>query len=260
MKESPLKYRYFTFLYGFVLIVLLIPFLQSQFMLHREEALKGSFVYAQDVSGKWKTWHDASFQTGKENYLKENFGFRNTLVRLNNQIFYSFFKINRISGVVIGKEDYLYGSDYIFSYLGYNFIGEDSLRNTAIKLKRISDELDRRGKKLIVAIAPGTASLKQQFLPEKYDTVIRGKTNYDYFVKYANENQLNLIDFQAFFKIAMDTASYPMLPKYGTHWSSYGSYLSLDSLLRYISARTNVDLPKLILDSLEVVHEYRGAD
>ena len=109
----------------FVCLVLCLPMMQSVFKLFPEKhALHGSFAIAQDTVLNADTWFEKTFQEKEETYLNENFGFRNFLVRLNNQIDFSVYDNFHVNDVFKGKNDYLFSYGFYQGYSGKSFKGD----------------------------------------------------------------------------------------------------------------------------------------
>src|SRR6476646_5037661 len=90
-------------LLGLIVLILITPLIQQRFKLLNIKPLSGYFEPQADIDFNQKNWLTGEFQNQKEAYLKENFGFSNWLVRLNNQVNYSFFNETSTKDVVIGK-------------------------------------------------------------------------------------------------------------------------------------------------------------
>jgi hypothetical protein len=69
-----------------------------------------------------------------------------------------------------------------------------------------------------------------------------------------------VIDYNSYFLKAKDTSRYLLYPKTGIHWSTYGMLHVADSLVRYIEKLRNIDLPEIVIDSIEVNTKLRDSD
>ncbi|MBC7694187.1 MAG: hypothetical protein H7141_01945 [Burkholderiales bacterium] len=219
--------------------------------------LNGVVKSPQDITIKRELWFSNEYQEKKEAYLNSTFGFRNFLVRLNNQIVYSVFKKANANGVIVGKENYLYEESYINAFTGKDFLGEDSIKNIINSLQFISDTLKKLDKQLIVVFAAGKASYYPEFIPDKYLLKKHDKTNYKCFAEYAKITNLNIIDFNKWFVENRYKSKYPLYPQHGIHWSTYGTVLAADSLVRKIEQLRNIDSPNLTFTgvNMEQAHD-----
>ncbi len=249
MLDFKSKIRYF--LLAIIFIVLCSPFLISLFFSQNLFQLKGVVNEPVNITFDKHEWITAEYQQKKEEYLNSTFGLRNWCVRFNNQIAYSFFNKAKANGVIVGKENYLYEASYIESYSGKNYVGEDSIRNTVNKLKFISDTLSKLGKQLIIVFAPGKASFYPEYIPDAY-LPFKKQTNYSTFSEVSNTMKLNVIDFNKWFIENKTKSKYPLYPKYGIHWSIYGTVLAADSLVKNISNLRNITLPKIKITEINM--------
>lgn len=240
MKKLKPDYRHWLF--GFLIFLLVFPFIQAQFKLIKEKPLKGAVTIAANVKPTIKGWFNTDYQVKKEEYLNDAFGFRSTFVRINNQIAFSLFKKANARGVIVGKEKYLFEESYIKAWYGQDLIETDTISRRMKQLKVIQDTLALRKKTLILVLAADKGSYFPEYFPAQYDTV-KGPTNYETYVRYASENGINLIDFNRYFLENKTISRFPLYSKYGIHWTFYGSCLAADSILSFIEKARQIDMP-----------------
>jgi hypothetical protein len=243
-----------------ILSALWLPMLQKMFIGIKEEPLHGAFEKYENQDWAVDSWKAGTYQEKQEQYLNQNFGFHNSLVRLYNQIRYSVFKATNAQFMIIGKDDYLYGENYIRAYLGQNYLGKDSIQSMALKLSLIRDTLLKKNTQLVVVLCPGKASFIPDYLP---DDLLRQKTGNSNEPDMMNEfraKEIPVIDFNKWFRENHDKFKYPFYPKCGWHWSLYSQYFVGDSLVRYIEKLHGVDMPDYVLDSVTVSDENLSTD
>jgi hypothetical protein len=243
------KYNQYI-IFGIILFFLFIPVLQKHTRILPEVGLKGAIIAVEIPHLNIKKWFDASYQESMEKYLNEAFGLRNYFVRLNNQIAFTFFKKAKANGVIVGKHNYLYEENYIRAYYGEDFIGEDSILHRMKRLKFIQDTLQKMNKQIVMVLAAGKGSYYPEYFPDKYNTE-KGKTNYEYYVKFARETGVNYIDFNRFFLENKNLSPYPLYPRYGIHWSYYGACLVADSLIRYLEEKEGFHFANISLNEIK---------
>ncbi len=228
------------------IVILFIPFLQSNLKLIEEKTLKGFYIQNQDIEFKWEYWFSEKYQRQKELYLNENFGFRNTFVRLNNQILYTCFNKTRNKEVIIGKQLYLFNEHNIFAYLGKNYIGDDTILKKVKLIKKIQDTLDKLNKKLIFVFCPGKVRYTYQYLPEKYANIQKQKTNYEE-IRYQFDKH-NIRYFDAIqFLTTQRKYNIKIYSKNGIHWSVSSSIIVMDTLIKYIEKITCKNMNHLVI-------------
>ena len=242
-------------LFAGILMVLLIPMVEYEFQLVQTGPvidLIGAIVPEEDTVLTYDGWLSGNFQNKKEKYLNENFGFRTIGVRINNQIAFSLFTKTKAHGVEVGRNNYLYEKEYIEAYLGENFVGDSAINEQLQKLKFVQDTLQKMGKSLVLIFAPGKASFYPEYFPEKYDTVKKGKTNYEVFTRRSFDIGIKFIDFNKYFIENRGESPYLLYPKYGIHWSLYGACLAADSLIKYFERERKIDIPELYWNEIKV--------
>lgn len=95
------------------------------------------------------TWFDRSFQDKKNDYINNNFGGRNFLVRLNNQVNYTFYDKINVWDVFKGKDDYLFSEAFFKNFSGEDYKGNHFVDSIHLRLVKLNSWLKDRGSKLI---------------------------------------------------------------------------------------------------------------
>ncbi len=260
-RQRNLRFR--NLLFSFVVVILVMPGLQGMLGFVHEKPLSGAFTEtATPDFGEftWKTWLDGSFQEEYNNRLEQNIGFRNSLVRLNNQISYSFFRQANAEGVIVGQQSELFEEDYIREYTGEYFVGEKVWQKKARQLRAVQDTLSKLGKSLVIIFEPGKGSFYSDRLPGKYRNIAKTVSNYDVLSRELNNLGVNVLDLNQYFLSIKGKTEFPLFPQCGTHWSYYGSVLAADTTLKYLERLRGTDLPDLSIVSNEIGDTIRHPD
>ena len=234
------------------MILLLLPMLQASLTIFKLEPLKGAIETFEKPAFTFETWKSGDFQKNYEKYLNNNFGFRSTFIRINNQQAFSFYNEAKANGVLIGKENYLYEKNYLKAYLGTDFIGEKAIQSQVFKLRKIQDTLQKLNKDLLMIFAPGKGTFFPEFMPDYCAKQKRNKTNYSSYLAAMKSKNINYLDFNQWFLNMKSKSKYPLYGKAGIHWSKYGEYLAADSIIKVIGKMRQAEMTKLVLDKLEV--------
>lgn len=224
-------------LFGGILLAISVPMLLTFFPFIHFEPLEGSFQEKIKPELHFADVYTGDYQKNMEAYLNDKTGGRPYLVRINNQMEWWLFKATNVESVVVGKENYLYEKSYIDAYYGSDFVGDAHVQEKMRKLKQVKDSLESRGVKLIVTIAPGKASFFPEYFPDHYKQK-QQRTNYQAYVEAFAQSDVPFIDFRGWFDSMKSTSKYPLFPKGGIHWSSYGEVLAADSLIRFMNTLT----------------------
>ena len=238
-------------LFIIMMIGLFLPLFQQFAKIVEVKPLLGAVELEKRPTRSIDSWIDESFQESSEKYLNQEFGFRNWFVKLHNQIEFSLFDATNAHSVVIGKDNYLYEENYIKAYYGRDFIGDSAMQAKVDRIKFLQDTLGSLNKELLVVVTPGKATFYPEYIPDHLKSE-KSHTNYEAFIQLAKEDQLQLIDFNAWFVDQKEKSDYPLYPKTGIHWSRYAMNLVIDSLLSYVEVKRNIDLPDVNIGQIQI--------
>lgn len=250
MKQQPAYKRLKQTIFFGIIALLFVPMIQHKFRFFEEKPLNGSFALSSKPALTKESWFSGEYQEKQDKYITEHTGFRPGWVRLYNQWNYSLFDKAGASGVIIGKEDYLYEENYIKAYYGTDFLGEKKIAEITDQWKAVQDTLKRKGIDLVVIFAPGKGSFYPEYIPDSYKKVRSGKTNYEVFKNEFKKHTVAHIDMHSWFESMKKTSKYPLFPKTGIHWSAYGQYLAVDSLTKFVSVHCKKEIPRFVLDKV----------
>lgn len=234
---------------------------QKEFGIFPEMKLFGSFTPAEKPEFTIESWYSGDYQTSLDKYLNDNNGFNHFLIRLNNQIDYSFYHYIHAEGVIRGKEKELFEYDYIRSYTGVDYIGSKLMDIKIRKMKFLQTFLkDSLNIDFLFVLEPGKASFYPELIPDKYLKKSQPTNNYKEIVNLVNKYEVDYIDFNKWFTKLKPNAIHPLYPAHGTHWSIYGMSQAADSLLSYIKHRRNLKLRDVYVDSYSIEKKARRPD
>lgn len=223
--------------------------------------LKGAYKEAPLPKFSYSSWQNMKFQHKFEKYIEDHIGLRPQIIKLTNQINYSLFRELNPQGVVIGKENYLYELPYIATKAGRDYLGLDSLEKIANNIKYLEKELKKDSIELLVILAPDKVTFLPEYLPSKFVKRINAdSTNYKVFSNLLIQDSISHIDFNPLFLSWKDTSSYPLFPKYGTHWSSYGWCLAADTIVKKMEKLSSKKLNSISVKNIELSRKLRDTD
>ncbi len=202
----------------------------------------------------------AEYQDSLSNYLDNTTVFRPPLIRLFNESRFRLFNKSTAQSVVIGKNNQLFQIDYVREYTGDYFVGEELIRQRCNRIRYLQDTLSHLGVELLLVMAPGKATYMPENLPDRFRQKTAKNTNYQCFKKTCIEMGINTLDLQSYFLEMKDTASWPLYPSYGVHWSDYGMYLALDTFTNLATQLTTKKIPALTLSGIDITNTPRGED
>jgi hypothetical protein len=220
-------------------MILSLSLVQTLFPFSTGKELNGYAAASQNKpSLTLRAWLNGDYQSKMQQYLNDSCGFHNDFIRLRNQIYYSCFNICPNETVIMGKENFLYHMGYIDAVNGINYLGEDSIYRKVQVIKRLQDTLAKRGQRMIIIFAPGKGSFYPEFIPDRYLKMQQPHTNHATYIEACKHYNVENIDLLSWFVAMKDTATYPLFPKTGVHWSRYSQMFVIDSLIKYFTAGT----------------------
>jgi hypothetical protein len=245
-----MRSRLLTIILYFFLSLLLFAGIQGIFHPVKEKELWGEVPVSDSCTPTLSLFLDGSFQHCATLWLNTHMGFRNSLVRINNQVIVSLFNISPAKNVVIGKDHYLFQPGTINSFLGNDYTGRAQITGKVRRLLGFQRILEKQNIHFILVFCPSKARFMPEYLPDKY----RAKgthTNYDTYVDVIRSEgkELNFIDFNSYFLGLKDTSRVTLYPKAGIHWSNFSSrQYALDSLLGYMEHLSGKKHPRIITE------------
>ena len=147
-----------------------------------------------------KSFASGQYQSGIEQYSRENFGFREWAIRLYNQTNYSLFNQPTNRFVVQGKDgSTFFEESYVISYTGETYLGEEKIQDNTRQLKLIQDMLRTKGITLLPVFVLGKASYYPEIIPEEYIAKRNTTNNYQEYLKAFGQQTVEMIDFNKYF-------------------------------------------------------------
>lgn len=219
--------------------------------------LQGAFDKGEKPVLTSSAWFEGKYQQRTDHYLKYNTAFNGDLVRIRNQVDYSLFgKINTI--LTLGKENFIFDPNYILARTGKDLINDSAFAVKSHVVNKTLNFFSNAKIPVYICYAPNKANCYSEYLPEK---TIAGKlTNrmlIDSLVKHAG---IKTFDFDSWFLSIKDTSAYPLVPKYGAHWTTYGACLAMDSLIKQMNKDSDEQLAGFTIQNIEISDKAKFTD
>ena len=109
-------------------------------------------------------------------------------------------------------------------------------------------------------IAPNKLRHQREYWSEEMNATPRDSTNYEVYVDVLAKAGIPFLDYNALFEAWIPDQEYPMLLRYGTHWSMYGGALAADTMLSRMGDLLGKPVRKFSIDSVEETDEARLTD
>ena len=249
MKDSLIK----KILFALTAVLLFVSAIQKETKLFTLEPLTGvSFLASRPELG-FESYRTGEYQSQSESYIKENFGFREPLIRLYNQFQFDAFRKIYNKDIVVGKDGWLYFIQHANEYYGteiYRWYDSNEeacaqFDREAQRMWKLRGILKDYNVDFMVFMAPQKGFVYPEHLPdrEKDTTTVSAR---EYYSARFDEYDFPYIEMTKWFidiKEA-DTLPYSLFPQTGAHWD-FSAALATDSLLRFMGDLKGVSLPKL---------------
>lgn len=232
----------------YICILLLIgsflPIFQEFSNFFELEPVRGYYVEVEKPKWDPQKYLDGSYTAQMDEYVRTHFGFYPSFVRIDNQIEYWICKNAKASGVVIGKNGFLYEHRYIDAYYGNDFVGSDSIRTLLNKLAIVRKTLNEQNKDVWVVLCPGKGFLVPENFPDNRRQNNSDTTNYEVYAKLLEDYKIPTLDLQKIFLDIKSKNRTPLFSKHGTHWSEMGEMVSMILTAKFAQKQLKIELPR----------------
>ena len=240
------KNAVYLILFSILMVFLFLPIFRL-----KVKPLYGVFEKTMKPTLTMESYTSGKFQANIEKYISENYGFRDVTIRVYNQYLWSCYRKTYVDYVVLGKNDWLFFKQNVNEYYGTEmhrwFDSTEEARETYERKTRIMYKLQRvlkeQGIDLLIFTVPEKGLLYSQYLPEReFDTTTLNANKF--YTEKFKEYGVPFISTTDWFKQIQDTASFPLISKYGIHWN-YSCVYAADSLFRYLGDMKGIQLPRI---------------
>ena len=207
-----------------------------------------------------------NFQKYFENYWATSFPGRVYLIRIYNQLRYSFFSLNgswrqQDSQQIIGKDGSIFHEYYITDALQYQYDYDFSKKENQQKcisyvenLEKIHEILEKNGKHLLFFITPSKAHFLYNEIPERYYYKKRELNHAsidaaDFLTSQLSNTKINWYDSRNDIR-KLNNEGIPVFYKTGIHMSRPADQQLTIKLLEHMNAISRGQYPQLKLDYL----------
>lgn len=246
----------------FFILFLLLLFMPMLFWTfgYKNGNLGGYYEKKEKPEISFKAFNSLEFQNKLEKYLKQEIAFADFFIKFSNQVRYTFFKSSNVNNVIIGKDNYLYTDNYVNSYLGRDYVPQDTISLVVKELAQVRDSLKTKGVDLIIMIAPGKGSYYPEYFPSYYSRLKPKTTNYEKYSKEFYKHNINYLDFNAWMISLKGKTPYRLFSNTSLHWGRYACYLAIDSLTSYLDKKYSINLPRIKYTSIKESTKMSGSD
>ena len=168
------------------------------------------------------------------NYFKDNFGFRDPLIRLNFIVRHRILGESIFNEVVFGENDWLFytGEKSIEDSLGITHYDEETLQRLTGSLELKRNWLSAQGIKYLFVVVPNKETVYGEWFPP-YLKKVRNRTGLDEFVDYLKTHtNVDVVDLRQALLLEKKRR---VFYKTDTHWNEYGAFLAYREIMKSVS-------------------------
>ncbi len=212
-----------------------------------------------------KSFWAGEFQTRLDKWISAKVGLRGALVRLDNQINFSFF--NEISSkyeskIILGKDRWLYEKGYVASLNHRDEVPQTLLEGKVRSLKKLQALLESNEIHFLFLITPSKATIYPEYIEGKYIIPENSgkESNYEKLVPLLQKYGVQYLDGHQYLLALKKKGPYPVYPASGTHWSLYSScYFTLE-LISTLESLTKQKMEKFQVDRIQITNKPISSD
>lgn len=241
------------FLYFVLILIMLLPGIQKKFSICKEKPLNGAITLNTPDPFTRSNWFSGRFQQTYGNSFNEVIGYKPLLVRLINQINFSFFNQSSVDYIVVGKEGYLYTNNYIDAYTGKDKCRKGDLEKKVSYIYKLQKYLENKGIHFILVFAPSKARIFPEYIPSRFLSHKKGITNYEEYIRIIRQGypDLHVLDINNYFLHLKKNTGFPLYTKGGIHWTLYAmNRYFVDTLLHYMGDQAGKPFPEMSVKNL----------
>lgn len=182
------------------------------------------------------------FLANYETYFNDNFGFRNTLINLNNWIHVNLFHMSLNDKLIVGKKGWIfYRSERvndgrtINDYQGKIPFSNDQLEKIGLQLELITNQLRNMNIFFLVVIVPNKETIYSEYLPDSIKK-FGNKTRLEQLSEaLKHKSNIHFINLKEDLLNAKSKTKYHLYYRGGTHWNQYGAFYGYQRIIDYLT-------------------------
>lgn len=201
------------------------------------------------------------YQKKLTDYLMRGSSLWPWMVKMNNQLFYSFF--NQISAhqngsIICANDGSFFQPMYLTSFNREKPYNEEKLGGIPAEVKTLQDILIAKGIPLVVLISPNRIALEPDLVPaSRIDpTRLTRQNSYDVLPERFKSLGVNFIDMYDYFL----KQSKPVFLPTASHWNEVGSCLAVNSVTAKINSIKGKNIAQINCEDYEMIFPPSDAD
>ena len=210
---------------------------------------------------------DGTYQSGYDAWYKENYPYRDYVIKTYNQFKYTVFNKSSNSNLIF-IDDAILETGYLNNTLNIDVTEKvsemtDKVLHYAENIFTIQRELEKQNKMFLYIITPSKDYLYLDNLPLKYalnDNTDINENNYTLLAKAFDTLGVNYYDAYDAIDQVIDEGKYQPYHTTGTHWNFYASAVAVQGFINKLNNIYDCNLPGPVSRDVQRVTEPQGED
>ena len=160
-------------------------------------------------------------------YFEKNFAFRAQAITADNSLMSTLFGVSDTSGVLSGKNGWLYYAATLDDYLGRNTLSEAQMQALVQNLEIIQGYAAQNGSEFLLTVAPNKNTLYPENMPYYYMPDKTAERNRDLLAEALGDSDINYCNLFELFSGQTET----LYLKTDSHWDNSGALLAYNAML-----------------------------
>jgi len=198
-----------------------------------------------DEKRKMAAWEDVqttsmdTLVSSFESYFKDNFGFRDLFISLNNRWKVQQFRISPSKSVIIGVEGWYFldAANSVNDHTGKIKLSKTYLKELKKNLLYKKNYIEKQGGKFYLVVLPDKMSIYSEFMP--YLENGPNPTRFDQIIEYCKGSGVEILDIRP--EMIDQSKSQLIYQKTDSHWNFNGGFVGYQEIMK----RLKKDFPTL---------------
>ncbi len=171
----------------------------------------------------WNT----GYLSGLGDWFADHFAYRQELVTAEAEIKSSLFGVSSASGVIVGKDGWLYYRDSLEDFLGTEVLSDRGIYCCAHNLRLLQGWVESQGRSFLFTVAPNKNTLYGEHMPDYYSVRVSEENNLAKLEPVLEAEGVNYVDLKTVLAAQPETVYH----KRDSHWDNRGAAIAYETLM-----------------------------
>lgn len=245
------KNAVYTTLFILTLTFLFMPLAQKHIFKFEIKKLNGEWNRIEKPKLTFESYKSNDYQKNIEQYLSENFGFRELILRVYNEYLWDLFHKTHVKYIIRGHDGWIFYHDDFSAFRGNfqkrKFADNEKAAATydkiTLNMYKLRGVLNDFGIEFMAFFTPEKCRLYHEYLPESPSDTTTINT-VEYFKNNFEKYDIPYLDVTELFEKISDTLPFPLIAPGGAHWN-FSCVYAIDSILQLAGELMGTNIAKI---------------